>query len=169
MQAQADLLDLYRSIINAATETLKVALRDMERLNEQQLKWVRAALEQNDRLTNRLAEVRSIDDLFLAQSQFAFSQVTQGIEVGWRLFRAIQDSQLAAMSRIEAQVRQATQTARRTYDLAIQTMQDASSMAFSPASTEPPSAEKRATAWSGAERRKASVVPFPGPERRKTA
>jgi hypothetical protein len=166
MQAQADFLNIYRSITNAATETLEVALRNMERLNEQQLQWVRVALEQKDRLTNRLAEVRSIDDLFLAQSQFAFSQVTQGIEVWWRLFRAMQDSQLAAMSRMEAQVGQATQTARRTYDLAIQTMQDASSMAVS---TEHPGAEKRGTAWSGAERRKASVVPFPGPERRKAA
>ena len=169
MQAQADFLDIYRSITNPATETLKVGLRNMERLNEQQLQWVRVALEQNDRLTNRLAEVRSIDDLFLAQSQFAFSQVTQGIEVWWRLFHAMQDSQLAAVSRIEAQVEQATQTARRTYDLAIQTMQDASSMAFSTAGTEQPGAEKRGTAWSGAERRKASVLPFPGPERRKAA
>jgi hypothetical protein len=169
MQAQADFLDIYCSITNAATQTLKVALRDMERLNEQQLQWVRVALEQNDRLTNRVAEVRSIDDLFLAQSQFAFSQVTQGIEVWWRLFRAIQDSQLAAMSRVEAQVGQATQTARRTYDRAIQTMQDASSMTFSTAGTEQLGTEKRVTGWSGAERRKASVVPFPGPERRKAA
>jgi hypothetical protein len=169
MQAQGDFLQIYCSITNAATETLKVALRNMERLNEHQLQWLRVALEQNDRLTNRLAEVRSIDDLFLAQSQFAFSQVTQGIEVWWRLFRAIQDSQLAAMSRVEAQVGQATRTARRTYDLAIQTMQDASSMAFSTAGTEQPGTEKRGTGWSGAERRKASVVPFPGPERRKAA
>ena len=169
MQAQTDFLDIYRSNTNAAAETLKVALRNMERLNEQQLQWVRVALEQNDRLTNRLAEVGSIDDLFLAQSQFAFSQMTQGIEVWWRLFRAMQDSQLAAMSRVEAQVGQATQTARRTHDMTIQTMQDASSMAFSTAGTEQPGTEKRGTTWRGAERRKASVVPFPGPERRKAA
>lgn len=169
MQAQTDFLDMYRPITSAATEALKVALRNMERLNEQQLQWVRVALEQNDRLANRLAEVRSIDDLFHAQRQFAFSQVTQGIEGWWRLFRAMQDSQLETMSRMEAQVAQATQAARRTYDLAIQTMQEASSMAFSTAGTEQPGTEKRGTAWSGVERRKASVVPFPGPERRKAA
>lgn len=169
MQTQADFLDIYRPITNAATETLKVALRNMQRLNEQQLRWVRAALEQNDRLTNRLAEVESINDLFLAQSQFATSQATQGIEGWWQLFRAMQDSQLEAMSRIEAQVTQATQTARRTYDLAIEVMQGASSMAFSTAGTEQPGTEKPGTSWSGVERRKASVVPFTGPERRKAA
>jgi hypothetical protein len=109
MQAQADFLDIYRPITDAAAETLKTALRNMERLNEQQLEWVRAAQEQNGRLANRLAEVRSINDLCLAQSQFAFSQVTQGIEGWWRLFRAMQDSQLEAMSRMEAQAGQAAE------------------------------------------------------------
>jgi hypothetical protein len=159
MQAQADFLDIYRPITDAAAETLKTALRNMERLNEQQLEWVRAAQEQNGRLANRLAEVRSINDLCLAQSQFAFSQVTQGIEGWWRLFRAMQDSQLEAMSRMEAQAGQASRTARRAYDLAVQAIQDASSMAL-PAT---------ASAWNGVERRKASVIPFTGPERRRAA
>jgi hypothetical protein len=152
MQAQADFLDVYRPITNAATDTLKVVLRHMERLNEQQLQWLRVASEHNDRLANRLAEVRSVNDLFVAQGQFAFSQLSQGIEGWWRLFHAMQDGQLEALSRIEAQVAQATQTARKTYDLAIQTMQGASS-----------------TAWNGFERRKASVVPFTGHERRRAA
>jgi hypothetical protein len=154
MQAQADFLDTYRLITNAATETLKVALRNIEQLNELQLQWVRVALEQNDRLTDRLAEAGRVNDLFLAQSQFAVSQLTRGIEVWWRLFRAMQDSQLAAMSRMEAQAGQATQAARRAYDLAVQTIQDAYS---------------RGTGWSGVERRKAPVIPFTGPERRRAA
>ena len=126
MQAQADFLDIYRPITNAATETLKVALRGVQQLNELQL----------------------------AQSQFAVSQATQGIEGWWRLFRAIQDSQLEALSRMEAQVAQATQAARSAYDLAVHAIQDAS---------------LRGTAWSGVERRKASVIPFTGPERRRAA
>jgi hypothetical protein len=154
MQAQADFLDIYRPITNAAAETLKGALRNVQQLNELQLQWLRAALEQSERLTDRLAEGGRINDLFLAQSQFAVSQVTQGIEVWWRLFRAMQDSQLEALSRMEAQAGQATQTARRAYDLAVQAIQDAS---------------VRGTAWSGVERRKASVIPFTGPERRRAA
>jgi hypothetical protein len=154
MQAQADFLDIYRLTTSAANETFKVALRNMERLNELQLQWVRVALEQNDRLTDRLAEVGRLNDLFLAQSQFTVSQVTRGIEVWWRLFRAMQDSQLEAMSRMEAHAGQATQAARRAYDLAVQTIQDAS---------------LGGTGWNGAERRKSSVVPFTGAERRKTA
>jgi hypothetical protein len=144
MQAQPDFLDIYRSMTSAAAEILKVALRNTGQLSEQQLQWARVALEQNDRFMNRLSEVSDINDLFLAQSQFASSQLTQGIEAWWRLFRIIQDSQLAAMSRVEAEVGQLTQTARGTFHQAIR-------------------------GWSGVERRKASVTPFPGPERRKAA
>lgn len=167
MQTQADLLDIYRSITNAASETLKVALRDIEHLNEQQLQWVRVALEQNNRLTDRLAEARSVDELFLVQSQLAFSQLTQVIQLWWHLFRVVQDSQLAAISRTEAQVAQATRTARRIYDLAVQTMQAASSMTTASGGMREPGTEK--PVWNGVERRKASVIPFPGPERRKAA
>lgn len=144
MQAQPDFLDLYRSMTSAAAEMLKVALRNTGQLSEQQLQWARVALEQNDRFMNRLREVSDINDLFLAQSQFATSQLTQGIEAWWRSFRILQDSQLAAMSRMETEVGQVTQTARGTFGQAIRR-------------------------WSGAERRKASVVPFSGPERRKAA
>jgi hypothetical protein len=147
MQAQPDFLDIYRSMTTAAAEMLKVALRNTGQLSEQQLQWARVALEQNDRFMNRLREVRDINDLFLAQSQFASSQLTQGIEAWWRSFRILQDSQLAAMSRVETEVgkvTKVTQTARGTFDQAIR-------------------------GWSGPERRKASVAPFPGPERRKAA
>jgi Phasin protein len=144
MQAQPDFLDIYRSMTTAAAEMLKVALRNTGQLSEQQLQWARVALEQNDRFMNRLREVSDINDLFLAQSQFASSQLTQGIEAWWRSFRILQDSQLAAMSRMETEVGQVTQTARGTFDQAIR-------------------------GWSGGERRKASVAPFSGPERRKAA
>jgi hypothetical protein len=144
MQAQPDFLDIYRSMTTAAAEMLKVALRNTGQLSEQQLQWARVALEQNDRFMNRLREVSDINDLFLAQSQFASSQLTQGIEAWWRSFRILQDSQLAAMSRVETEVGQVTQTARGTSKKAIR-------------------------GWSGAERRKASVAPFSGPERRKAA
>jgi Phasin protein len=144
MQAQPDFLDIYRSMTTAAAEMLKVALRNTGQLSEQQLQWARVALEQNDRFMNRLREVSDINDLFLAQSQFASSQLTQGIEAWWRSFRILQDSQLAAMSRVETGVGKVTKTARGTFDQAIR-------------------------GWSGAERRKASVVPFSGPERRKAA
>lgn len=144
MQAQPDFLDIYRSMTGAAAEIFKVALRNTGHLSEQQLQWARVALEQNDRFLNRLREVSDINDLFLAQSQFASSQLSQGIEAWWRSFRILQDSQLAAMSRVETEVGQITQKARGTFDRAIR-------------------------GWSGAERRKASVVPFPGPERRKAA
>ena len=144
MQAQPDFLDIYRSMTTAAAEMLKVALRNTGQLSEQQLQWARVALEQNDRFMNRLREVSDINDLFLAQSQIASSQLTQGIEAWWRSFRILQDSQLAAMSRVETEVGQVTQTARGTFDQAIR-------------------------GKSGAERRKASVAPFSGPERRKAA
>jgi hypothetical protein len=81
----------------------------------------------------------------------------------------VQDSQLEAMSRMEAQAGQASRTARRAYDLAVQAIQDASSMPLPTAGAKQPDTEKRGTAWSGTERRTASVVPFTGPERRKTA
>jgi Phasin protein len=106
MQAQPDFLDIYRSMTTAAAEMLKVALRNTGQLSEQQLQWARVALEQNDRFMNRLREVSDINDLFLAQSQFASSQLTQGIEAWWRSFRILQDSQLAAMSRMETEVGQ---------------------------------------------------------------
>ena len=67
-----------------------------------------------------------------------------GIEAWWRSFRILQDSQLAATSRVETEVSQVTQTARG-------------------------SSKKAIRGWSGAERRKASVVPFSGSERRKAA
>lgn len=168
MQAQTDWLDVYRSMISGVTETFQLALRNMERVNEQQLHWVRAAMEKNHRLTHRLAEARNANDLFLAHSEHAFSQAALNIEVWWRLCRAMQDGQMAVMSSLEAQVVQTTRAARRLHDQASRSLQDASSVAFSPAGGQAGS-DKQATAWDGVERRTATVVPFAGPERRKAA
>ena len=148
MQTQPQYLDMYRSMTRAAIETMKASLQSTERFHQQQLEIVRGALEQNIKSASELAQARSIDELLSLQSQLAGAQVAQAMDIWRGMYRVLGDSQMTAMSQMQTQVSQASDTMRQAYDLTARATQDAARIAVSQAQSErkPPEQPQRKSA-----------------------
>jgi predicted restriction endonuclease len=131
MQGQTQFLDIYRSLARAAVDTMKTSLQSTERFHQQQLEMVRGALEQNAKSVQQLSELRNFDDLLALQSQIAGAQVAQTMDLWRTMLRAASDSQVTAMSQMQTQVSQATDTVRQAYDLTARATEDATRIAAS--------------------------------------
>jgi hypothetical protein len=131
MQGQTQFLDIYRSVARATVDTMKTSLQSTERFHQQQLEMVRGALEQNAKSVQQLSELRNFDDLLALQSQIAGAQVAQAMDMWRTMLRAASDSQVTAMSQMQTQVSQATDTVRQAYDLTARATEDATRIAAS--------------------------------------
>lgn len=131
MQGQTQFLDIYRSLARAAVDTMKTSLQSTERFHQQQLEMVRGALEQNAKSVQQLSELRNFDDLLALQSRIAGAQVAQTMDLWRTMLRAASDSQVTAMSQMQTQVSQATDTVRQAYDLTARATEDATRIAAS--------------------------------------
>jgi predicted restriction endonuclease len=131
MQGQTQFLDIYRSLARAAVDTMKTSLQSTERFHQQQLEMVRGALEQNAKSVQQLSELRNFDDLLALQSQIAGAQVAQTMDLWRTMLRAASDTQVTAMSQMQTQVSQATDTVRQAYDLTARATEDATRIAAS--------------------------------------
>lgn len=144
MQAQPQFLDMYRSVARAAIDTMKASLQSTERFHQQQLQIVRGALEQNIKSASELSQARSIDELLSLQSQIAGAQVAQAMDVWRGMYRILSDSQMTAMSQMQTQVSQASDTVRSAYDLTARATEDAARIAASQVTAVASSAERKA-------------------------
>jgi len=131
MQGQTQFLDIYRSLARAAVDTMKTSLQSTERFHQQQLEMVRGALEQNAKSVQQLSELRNFDDLLALQSQIAGAQVAQTMDLWRTMLRAASDTQVTAMSQMQTQVSQATDTVRQAYDITARATEDATRIAAS--------------------------------------
>ena len=116
-QAQSQFLDMYRSIARRANDSMRATLESGERLHQQQLEAVRAALEQSNQAARQLGDVRSVDELFSAQSRLAGSQVAHAMEIWRGMWRAFGDTQITFWSQLHSQFGQGTEIMRQAYDL----------------------------------------------------
>ena len=131
MQNQSQLVDIYRSMARAATESAKAALQSTERLHQQQLQVVRGALEQNTKAASQLAEVRSIDEMLSIQSQLIGAQVAHAMEMWRSTLRHVGDAQMTLLAQMQSQFGQASDTVRQAYDLTARATEDAARSAVS--------------------------------------
>jgi hypothetical protein len=131
MQVQSQFLDMYRSMARRANDSVKTALESTERLHQQQLEAVRAALEQSNIAARQFGDVQSVDELLQAQSRLVGSQVAQFMELWRGMFRAIGDTQMTMWSQMQSHAGQTTELMRQAYDLTRRATEDATRMAAS--------------------------------------
>lgn len=75
IQPQPELLDLYRAGLKSAADLMTTSLESAERLQNQQLAAIRAALEQQARSVAELREAKSLDELMAIQTKMAGAQL----------------------------------------------------------------------------------------------
>jgi len=105
MENQAtQFLDLYRAGVRTTSDVMKASLESVERMQNQQLQLIRAALEENAKSTGQIAEVKSMDELVALQARLAGSQVQRVMDYWSGVWRAAGDNQMAAARLAASQV-----------------------------------------------------------------
>ena len=135
MQPQSQFLDMYRAMARRTNDSIRATLESTERLHQQQLEAVRAALEQSSNATRQFSEVQSVDELLSAQSRLAGSQVAHFMEIWRGMWRAMGDTQITLWSQLQSHYAQSTETMRQAYDLTKRATEDATRMAASQVTT----------------------------------
>jgi hypothetical protein len=91
-QPQAEFLDFYRAGLKTAADLMKVSLQSAEKLQNQQLVALRAALEQQSKSINELGQAKSIDEVLALQTKLAGAQWEQAMGF-WSEFAQTQMAQ----------------------------------------------------------------------------
>jgi phasin family protein len=105
MEPQAtQLLDLYRAGVRTASDVMKASLESVERMQNQQLQLIRAALEENAKSVGQITEVKSMDELVALQARLTGSQVQRVMDYWSGVWRAAGDNQMAAARLAASQV-----------------------------------------------------------------
>ncbi|HEX4927980.1 MAG TPA: phasin family protein [Burkholderiales bacterium] len=108
-ESQTQFFDLYRSGLRTMNDLMKSSLETTERLQNQQLQQVRSALEETNRSTGQLGDIRSLDELLAAQAKLAGSQVQRTMDFWSSVWRAAGDSHIALISQMQSLTSRATQ------------------------------------------------------------
>lgn len=124
-QPQSPFLDIYRSMARAANDALTASLQSTERVHQKQLEIVRSALEQNTRAARQLTEVKSVDELVSAQSEFLGRQFAQSLELWRTSYGALGEAHTTWLAQLQSQVGQANEAVRQGYDLTRKAGEDA--------------------------------------------
>jgi phasin family protein len=105
MESQAtQFFDLYRTGVRTASDVMKASLESVERMQNQQLQLIRAALEENAKSTSQLAEVKSVDELVALQARLTGSQAQRVMDYWSGVWRIAGDNQMAAARLAASQV-----------------------------------------------------------------
>ena len=101
-------IDFYRAGLRTAADLAKTSLESAERIQQQQLRVIRGALEENARSTSQLAEVKNVDELMALQTRLAGSQLERMMEFWSGMWRAAGDTQAALIHQLQSQLSQAS-------------------------------------------------------------
>jgi phasin family protein len=113
MQEQVtQFVDFYRAGLRTAADLAKASLESAERLQQQQLKIIRSAIEESEKSTGELASVRSVDELMALQTRLAGSQWERMMEFWSGMWRAAGDNQAAMIGQIRSQISQSAVSLR---------------------------------------------------------
>jgi hypothetical protein len=128
---QAQMLDLYRASIRSAADLMKLSLEQTERLQQQQLQFVRSALEENARSSSQLGEVKSLDDAVTLNSRLAGAQLERVAEFWSSWWRAAGDAQKSMIEQMQSQMGQAKERVREGYAFTARASEEAARLAAS--------------------------------------
>lgn len=113
MQEQVtQFVDFYRAGLRTAADLAKTSLESAERLQQQQLKMLRGAIEESEKSTNELAGVKNVDELMALQTRLAGSQWERAMEFWSGIWRTASDNQAAMMGQLRSQLSQTTTSLR---------------------------------------------------------
>ena len=119
MQEQVtQFVDFYRTGLKTAADLAKTQLENAERIQQQQLKVIRGALEENTRSASELANVKSVDELMALQTRLAGSQFERMMEFWSGVWRAAGDNQAAIIGQLQSQISQAKSAVSRVQTIA---------------------------------------------------
>ena len=129
MQSQQQFIDLYRASLRSAADLMKSSLQQTERVHQQQLEIVRSALEEAERSTHQVSDAKSIDDIFALNTRLAGTQLESITEFWSNMWRAAGESQKVMVDQLQAQLGQAKDRMRQSYDLSARTSEEAARLA----------------------------------------
>jgi hypothetical protein len=129
MEQQPQLLELYRAGLRSAADVMQATLQQTQRLHQQQLEFVRIALEENERSGNQIAEAKTIDDMMGLNSRLAGAQIQRITEFWSTVWRAAAEAQKLMADQIQVQVAQASNRVRQGYDLTARASEEAARLA----------------------------------------
>lgn len=115
METQAtQMFDLYRAGVRTASDVMKASLESVERIQNQQLQLIRAALEENAKSAGQLTDVKTVDELVALQARLTGSQVQRVMDYWSGVWRAAGDNQMAAARLAASQVQAVSGSLRDT-------------------------------------------------------
>jgi hypothetical protein len=129
MQSQQQFIDLYRASLRSAADLMKSSLQQTERVHQQQLEIVRSALEEAERSTHQVSDAKSIDDIFALNTRLAGTQIERITEFWSNVWRAAGESQKLMVDQLQAQLGQAKDRMRQSYELSARTSEEAARLA----------------------------------------
>jgi phasin family protein len=86
-QPQAEFVDLYKAGLKTAADLMKVSLQSAEKLQNQQLVAIRAALDQQAKSISELGQARTLDDLLSLQTRLAGAQLERAVGYWTELYQ----------------------------------------------------------------------------------
>ncbi len=126
---QAEFLNLYKAGLKGAVDLMKASLESAERLQQQQLSAIRAALEEHVKCVNELGNVKSLDELLALQQKMAGAQLERLMGYCSNLYQAAGQNQAAAVGQVQAQMAQARDWFNETYTLTARATEEAAKIA----------------------------------------
>lgn len=112
-EPQTQFFDLYRNGLRTMNDIMKSSLETAERLEDQQLRQIRSALEDTKRSTGQLDELGSLGDLLAAEVKLAGAQFERTMDLWSGIWRAAGDAQIALISQMQSLTSRAGQDAVR--------------------------------------------------------
>jgi hypothetical protein len=115
---QTQLFDIYRANLKTAADMLTTSLDTAQKLQQQQLDAMQAALDDQVKSMRELSEVRSMEQLMALPARLTASQVERTVDFWSRMWRVAGDNQAALIGQAQSQLGEARD---RTRDTAIST------------------------------------------------
>ena len=100
--SQPEFVDLYRAGLRSSVELMKASLEGMERLQNQQLAAVRAAVEQQSKSSGELGKAKTLDELIELQGKLAGAQFERLMGYWTSLYEAAGQNHMAALAQARA-------------------------------------------------------------------
>jgi phasin family protein len=100
--SQPEFVDLYRAGLRSSVELMKASLEGMERLQNQQLAAVRAAVEQQSKSSGDLGKAKTLDELIDLQGRLAGAQFERLMGYWSGLYQAAGQNQMALLAQARA-------------------------------------------------------------------
>lgn len=113
IQNQSQFIDLYKASMRTAVDVTKVALENVERMQNRQLQLVRSALEDSARSASQLGEAKSLDELMTMQSRLAGAQMERAMDFWTTMWRSAADSAASQAQNVASGLRDVAREAGR--------------------------------------------------------